>query len=41
MKRYADMMLAMPDIVRVGGGAKQHDEAVAAKQAEWLKKRGR
>jgi hypothetical protein len=41
MRRYADMMLANPDIVRVGGGAKQHDDAVAAKQAAWLKQRGR
>jgi creatinine amidohydrolase len=41
MKRYADMMLAIPDIQAIGEGSRKHDEAVAAKQEAWLSKRRR
>ena len=41
MKRYADMMLAIPDIQAIGAGSKKHDEALAAKQDAWLSKRRR
>jgi hypothetical protein len=40
MKRYADMMLAIPDI-QIGERAKNSDETVAAKQEAWLSKRRR
>jgi hypothetical protein len=41
MQRYADMMLAIPDIQTAGTGAKKHNDEVAAKQQAWLSKRRR
>lgn len=39
MKRYADMMLSIPEIRTIGEGSRRHDQSVAAKQAAWLKGR--
>ena len=39
-KRYGDLLGAVPAYVKVDEGARQSEDAIARKQAEWLKRRG-
>jgi len=40
VKRYGDLLGGVPAYVKVDEGARQSEDAVARKQAEWLKRKG-